>query len=146
MRKFHHIQVLRAIAASLVILDHALGSLINYGGVADGYAPLFRHFGGAGVAVFFVISGFIMMHMSYDDIGSPQAARTFIRRRIIRIVPAYWLATFASFAFFLVTAVDVPTGGVARGGQIAETCDFAWNVGSDSYVERSDRQEGFHEI
>jgi exopolysaccharide production protein ExoZ len=114
MRKFHHIQVLRAIAASLVILDHALGSLIKYGGMAAGHAPLFRHLGGIGVAVFFVISGFIMMHTSYDDIGSPQAAGTFIRRRIIRIVPTYWLATFAAFAFFLATAVHVPLANLLR--------------------------------
>ena len=48
--------------------------------------------GGAGVDVFFVISGFIMMFACRD--GMPAAE--FLRARFVRIVPFYWLMILVS--------------------------------------------------
>ena len=48
---------------------------------------------GAGVDLFFIISGFIMFHTTSETFCQPNASRSFIRRRVIRIVPLYWLYT-----------------------------------------------------
>ncbi|WP_454747744.1 acyltransferase family protein [Ciceribacter selenitireducens] len=73
------IQYLRAAAAIAVVLFHAAEK--------TGY-----HFaiGAAGVDVFFVISGFIMWVVSARREPTPVQ---FLRARIRRIVPVYWLAT-----------------------------------------------------
>ena len=39
--RLHHLQALRGIAASLVVLDHALDSLVRYGGLSSEFSPLF---------------------------------------------------------------------------------------------------------
>src|SRR5262249_27428686 len=46
------------------------------------------------------ISGFIIVYVSAGTFGTPGAVVDFIRRRIIRIVPLYWLTTLA-FLFLL---------------------------------------------
>jgi exopolysaccharide production protein ExoZ len=65
--------------------------------------------GWTGVAVFFVISGLIMVRSSYDSFGTLAQARRFWIRRILRIVPLYWLATivFLIVALMRTNAVDV---------------------------------------
>jgi exopolysaccharide production protein ExoZ len=80
------IQILRGIAAFGVVLYHA----------ALWISPLPRFdIGAAGVDLFFVISGFIMVYASDRLFGRPGAARHFLVRRMIRIIPLYWGLTTA---------------------------------------------------
>lgn len=65
----------------MVVLFHGLGFQI----------------GGAGVDIFFNIFGFIMFHTNRDVFGCAGAAIVFLKPRILRIVPLYWLCT--AFAF-----------------------------------------------
>ena len=58
----------------------------------------------AGVDLFFVISGFVMVHASRDLFGSPDGAMRFLVRRIARIVPLYWLTT----TLFLLIGIAMP--------------------------------------
>nr|WP_145546204.1 acyltransferase [Variovorax boronicumulans] len=84
---FDGIQYLRAVAALMVVVHHAR----HYYGDVSGW-PIF---GSAGVDIFFIISGFIMVHATRQletDGGRLQAATDFLVRRLIRIVPLYWLA------------------------------------------------------
>lgn len=83
-----NIQLLRAIAAFAVVFHHALNNFVKYGQTM----PFDFGIGAAGVDVFFIISGFIMVHIAQQR---PQTPGSFWRHRIIRIVPLYWLATFA---------------------------------------------------
>ena len=79
-RFLRSIQHLRAIAASMVVLHHS----------AEIYPDAFiarLDWGQAGVATFFVISGFIIWTSS-----RPETASQFAWRRLVRIVPMYWLA------------------------------------------------------
>ncbi|OOG75126.1 MULTISPECIES: acyltransferase [Sinorhizobium/Ensifer group] len=84
MKTIHGIQYLRAAAALGVVLFHAAER--------TGY-----HFaiGAAGVDVFFVISGFIMWVISDRR---PVAPLAFLKERLRRIAPIYWLATMVMIA------------------------------------------------
>lgn len=58
----------------------------------------------AGVDIFFVVSGFIMVHASQDLFGRQGAAWSFLKRRLARIVPLYWAMT----TLFLLVGLAVP--------------------------------------
>ncbi len=49
--------------------------------------------GAAGVDVFFAISGFVIVLSSEKLLAAPGAPIVFLRKRLIRIVPIYWLFT-----------------------------------------------------
>jgi exopolysaccharide production protein ExoZ len=93
------IQVLRAAAALAVAMLHAQ---YEAGLLAATSGRPFRPFDllpwEAGVDVFFVISGFVMVFASRRMFGrgwgGPEPVmRVFLARRIARVVPLYWLAT-----------------------------------------------------
>jgi peptidoglycan/LPS O-acetylase OafA/YrhL len=69
-----------------------------------GYAPIVLDISGAGVDLFFVISGFVMVYASQDLFQSADGGWLFLRRRIARIVPLYWIVT----TLFLLTMVLMP--------------------------------------
>jgi peptidoglycan/LPS O-acetylase OafA/YrhL len=54
--------------------------------------------GGTGVDIFFVISGLVMVLAAGRLAGSPAAGRIFLRQRITRIVPLYWIMTSVKLA------------------------------------------------
>lgn len=80
------IQVLRGVAASMVMFVHLDTQLarLHYPVLGSGWLA-------AGVDIFFVISGFIMW--TSVERRSGMSARTFLKHRIIRIVPLYWTVT-----------------------------------------------------
>jgi exopolysaccharide production protein ExoZ len=88
------IQVLRALAVYLVVLVHLLALVA----LADGPKEIF-YFGNAGVDLFFVISGLIMVFTTSRRESRPW---DFFAHRIARVVPLYWLITLFVFsiAFF----------------------------------------------
>jgi exopolysaccharide production protein ExoZ len=73
------IQLLRAVAALAVVAHHT---------------PLFAN-GAWGVDLFFVVSGFIICYVTAES-GSQ-----FLRKRVIRVVPLYWLGTLGVFTLAL---------------------------------------------
>jgi exopolysaccharide production protein ExoZ len=86
------IQILRGIAATGVVVHHAL----EESQVFEGFQHLPKFWiliGASGVDLFFVISGFIMFYTSYKKFGKEKVASSFMIRRIIRIVPMYWLCS-----------------------------------------------------
>jgi peptidoglycan/LPS O-acetylase OafA/YrhL len=108
--KLHSLQALRAVAAWLVVADHALLD-ITRNDPANALTPIAWMLGNVGVYTFFVISGFIMLLISWDDFGSQSAPTKFLRRRIVRIVPLYWLATIAAMMFHRVSATHGANAG-----------------------------------
>lgn len=88
------IQMLRAIAALMVVLVHLDVQLPRIG-----HAALGNGWGATGVDIFFVISGFIMW-VSVER-RPAMTAREFMMKRIIRIVPLYWLVTAFMLALLL---------------------------------------------
>lgn len=74
------IQYLRGIAALQVVIVHA-----------SHVAGANYHLGSFGVPLFFMISGFLMVLITRNG-ASPGS---FMTRRIVRVVPLYWIATTA---------------------------------------------------
>ena len=83
------IHYLRAITALGVVIFHSLDD--------TGWSFTF---GAGGIHLFFAISGFLMLSIAQ---GRPRTAGAFLKDRIVRIVPLYWIATlvavFSTFWF-----------------------------------------------
>lgn len=108
------IQILRALAACLVLFGHCLHEA-GYVAAKTGKLPPTASFldWGIGVDIFFVVSGFIMVYTTVELFGRPRAAAVFLKRRIVRIVPLYWLITTALILVYLVAPrlLNVPIDG-----------------------------------
>jgi exopolysaccharide production protein ExoZ len=107
------VQCLRALAALFVVGFHS--TLLLHENFFPNVMPWNN--GNAGVDLFFVISGFIMIVSSQPLLHEPNGWRRFIGLRLVRIVPMYWLATLAKL---LLVAV-LP--GAARHTHLTE-----WNT------------------
>jgi len=94
------IQFLRALAATAVVAFHVRSDIVNNIS-APGSLPAGFDQGAAGVDLFFVISGFVMVYSSESLFGRPNASLTFLLRRIARIVPLYWVMTSIMLAYVL---------------------------------------------
>lgn len=88
--KLAWLQCARAFAALYVAAFHASGRIdrASAGGVE--WYQYFR-FGNAGVDLFFVISGFIIVFAHYNDLGRPERLARYACRRVTRIYPPYWV-------------------------------------------------------
>jgi exopolysaccharide production protein ExoZ len=121
------IQMLRALAAIGVVFTHAITRISATFPQGDAES-LFAgpqgqlRVGDAGVDLFFVISGFIMLHVHRNDFAKPGAPLHFMERRIARIVPIYWLLTALALLFLIFTPELFTTH--------YRTVDIPWIVGS----------------
>jgi len=89
--EFYGIQVLRGVAAFLVVVAH-VGIALRYYGFVE--IPI-SDFGASGVHIFFVISGFVMMVTTRSNWRDDGSWYRFVVKRIKRIVPLYWILTTA---------------------------------------------------
>jgi exopolysaccharide production protein ExoZ len=91
-RRLVSIQCLRGIAALMIVFHHVLHQ-------SPGFLTLWpTEAGQAGVDLFFVISGFVMVYVTHDRERSPQQ---FLAMRAARIIPVYWFYTLAAAALML---------------------------------------------
>lgn len=91
--RFTLVDGLRGIAALSVVLFHAVeGNHITqlFAGMPIWLRWTLEH-GNCGVAIFFVLSGFVIAHSLPRDLTLPDAGR-FMLKRSIRLDPPYWLA------------------------------------------------------
>ena len=90
--KLNAIEAARGAAAVAVVLYHAAHHIEK----VNGHPVLWNmfQFGHAGVDLFFVLSGFIIMHVHHKDIGSPTRLSHYLGRRLTRVIPTYWVALF----------------------------------------------------
>jgi peptidoglycan/LPS O-acetylase OafA/YrhL len=109
-KRVESIQALRAIAALGVVFYHFQA----HNSPAERFYPFYKtilHVAGAfgffGIALFFVISGFVMVVTSWDSFGGAGASLAFLQRRIVRIYPAYWLALLPVSAVFFINAREL---------------------------------------
>lgn len=114
--RLERVQALRFAAAFVVLLGHALhmAGEVTLGARSEGmHLPGLRaaHYA-AGVDLFFVISGFIMYHVSRSAFGVPGAAGRFLLRRAIRIVPPYWIFSVAMLGAITLLPAQVNQSGI----------------------------------
>lgn len=83
------VQLLRALAAWVVVGHHVMQLFFNFE-AHNAFEDLLVEKGGAGVDVFFVISGLVIFLASADKALTPWR---FMLMRVARIAPAYWFYT-----------------------------------------------------
>ena len=104
----HQVEGVRAIAALAVVVTHvSLNAMGNRGPFGGLLARL-----DVGVAVFFVLSGYLLYRPFAAALlrgdGRP-SDRRYLRHRLLRIVPAYWVVVVASFLFAASTGLVLPS-------------------------------------
>lgn len=89
------VQILRAVAVLMVVLFHVLNKAQTIGVTESQPFTV----GAAGVDLFFIISGFIMVYITNNRNVS---FSDFISKRLIRILPLYWfMTTIAAVVYIL---------------------------------------------
>lgn len=133
------VQLLRALAAALVVVGHLKGAAWTHQGELGPF-PRIAFFGGAGVDLFFAISGFIIVHAGLRLLRDDHPGRTFLLRRIARIVPMYWGVTLLPLTFAVFVGRDLPPlEAVAKSllfipydrsgtGEFYPLCDLGWTL------------------
>lgn len=136
------IQLLRFLAALGVLVLHA--ELFGYHLGRFLQIELTRYTftlkGGFGVDVFFAISGFVMVHSSRRLYGTPGGRTAFVSRRLLRIVPLYWLCTLVALAWALHFGPRLDLAGIvqsfafspfrsaAASGRVAPVLEVGWTL------------------
>lgn len=91
--RFASLEGYRAVAALLVVVFHVRGELTVRAAGVD--ADPVDNFGNFGVAIFFVLSGFLLFRPTSRALFTGEredGTGGFLLRRALRIYPAYWLA------------------------------------------------------
>lgn len=92
--KYRVIEIARGVAAFSVVLSHVPSLAV---------LP-----GGPGVEFFFVLSGFIMGHLHFRDLGRPGEIPLFLWKRACRIYPTFWIAMVPLLYLFWSAPVVTP--------------------------------------
>ena len=125
------IQVLRAVAALAIAAIHLEPDLTTRTGIAG---PGRRFPWEAGVDVFFVISGFVMVYASGALFGRDGGTRAFLTRRIARVAPLYWLTT-SVVLLILAVRPDLMRSTVATPGLVVASYAFIPAARPDGLVQ-----------
>ena len=116
--KLKSIQVLRGLAALLVVAYHVRAfekTLISENGSSEtAWISGLLTNGYAGVDLFFVISGFIMVYITYDLNRDLRSAADFIFARATRIFPVWWFFALLALIALTLSNTVLPGGkGIA---------------------------------
>ena len=100
-RELFGIQMLRGIAAVMVVIHHTLEESLA-AAVGPRSPDWMTTAGAAGVDLFFVISGFIMLYVSFPTRLEASKPGLFLFRRATRIYPLYWICCAAVVALWAI--------------------------------------------
>jgi len=137
--RLHALQYLRAAAALAVVYSHAVIQVGSY----EHWLP---EFGGFGVDVFFVISGFIMVWIAKPT----DTPRRFLISRVRRVVPLYWFFTLLmavvmlalpsvfksavlDWQSLLTSLAFIPRDSLAHPGQLWPIVAPGWSLNYEMY-------------
>jgi peptidoglycan/LPS O-acetylase OafA/YrhL len=121
-----HLDLLRAVAVVMVIVGHCPAPPSEAGVVVVTAMAFFRRYGGLGVDLFFVLSGFLVSGLLFREhlrTGSARVGR-FLIRRGFKIYPAFYL-------FLLITVLLRLRAGdaITRAAVVSESL-FVQNYGA----------------
>lgn len=102
--KIESLQVLRGVAAMMVVAHHA-GRAVSihrpadlvYHGFPERLVDLID-LSAVGVDIFFILSGFLMLHIAAPYFNREESVGNFLLHRVVRIWPLYLIATIAVLA------------------------------------------------
>jgi peptidoglycan/LPS O-acetylase OafA/YrhL len=112
--RFEQLTGLRFLAAAGVAICHFSMLL----GIPEGLRFLTDFFGSF-VALFFVLSGFVLAHTYAESFQQPDfkaTYRAFLVARFARVAPMYWLSLLAILALFYWSGFHLSLGGTAEYG------------------------------
>jgi len=129
-----NIQVLRALAASMVAFHHILmgrsGSLLT----------TLSEYGFVGVDLFFVISGLVISHSMKDKQRNLETAVGFLKRRFLRIYLGYWpFFVFTLLIRYIINPEDIPKLQIVHSFFLSSTDVFelvlpiSWSLSYEIY-------------
>ena len=135
----HNIQMLRGLAAVMVLMYHLLPQYEAMGGkltlIHDSLS-----WGFMGVDIFFIISGFIMAYTTFKKERSIINAKTFIKHRLFRVYLGYWPFFFIMFVTYLIfspdrlASLDIINSFFLTSQQILElVLPVSWSLGYELY-------------
>jgi len=142
------VQVLRFFAAAAVLFAHLQHEILTRFPDEIAFKPFLLIDGGVGVDIFFVISGFIMYHVSYKRFGEQGAVRQFLVRRFFRVAPLYYFATLlmltATVMFSKAVSISQPSFGAIAASflffpmtnsldQTAPVLKLGWTLNFEAY-------------
>lgn len=105
--KLTTVEAARGIAALGVVFFHANASMAHMHQRTLG----FLSFGESGVDFFFVLSGFIIAYVHWNDVGKPRKAGQYFAKRFIRLFPLLWIVVGGWLGVRLLLGPSVgPTG------------------------------------
>jgi len=112
--RLNTIQLLRAVAVLMVVHCHTIDLQPAHTKSGNSFQYQFFYlpnFGAAGVDIFFVISGFIITVISAHYARSNKVYDFFIKR-LIRVIPLYWLVSLLFIVISLVFGRHNPIGHI----------------------------------
>lgn len=116
---------LRAIAATMVVMIHT-GALVDFGAVGQAITSAGKY----GVDIFFVISGYTIAKTFSEATGY----RTYLTRRLMRILPLYWLVILVALLLWRSGAFSLPTWMETLGSQ-PDVYNFFMHLSMLSYLD-----------
>ncbi|MFT4012035.1 MAG: acyltransferase [Paracoccus sp. (in: a-proteobacteria)] len=120
-----NIQILRFVAAGMVVLFHVALTARNEG-MSAGIIDNFGIWGESGVDIFFVISGLVMV---LSQARKHRSAPDFLAERAIRILPMYWILTLLLALLLLVLPQLFNSDSFSPGKTLASLFMVNWLLG-----------------
>lgn len=97
------LQILRGIAALMVVLHHSVGSIRYYHKINYPWLNFLGAIGKYGVDFFFVLSGFIISYSAFYKYNEPNAFKKYVLNRLVRIyIPYLPIGIFLLICYSLV--------------------------------------------
>ena len=108
--RIQSIDHLRVVAALTVLFGHAVHALHETHAFAGHELGFFRQ--GIGPMVFLAIAGFVAAHGARDEFGIRGAGLRYLGKRLVRLVPLYWLFTALFIAVAWIAPSLIDHGGI----------------------------------
>jgi peptidoglycan/LPS O-acetylase OafA/YrhL len=102
-QRFHNLDALRGVCALTVVFFHCDGMFAS--------GEIFCH-GFLSVDVFFVLSGFVLAHTYESRLLSDLGTTAFVRLRLKRLAPVYWIGTTLGAATMTAISAYHPEGAI----------------------------------